>query len=215
MNDTINATSPLLTAENNWYEVWPVGERRSGFRSWAEGMAYVKANEYFKGTSVFKHVFQLGTFRKNLEAKYLQLQQVMMQLSPEDARVMAHLPALTQESVKQQHNEIVYVDYFASIGLRTFAPGESYDSLKASLQTSLGDTALLHDTTVGVDPALSYEYTKLAQDGSFEVALTQYTIFPVGKSFTIQLTVQTVLDEAAKNLSSLTQQILDGFVITS
>lgn len=199
----------------NWNELWTDGSSKGLFKSWADLMSYQKSNELLQGTGAIRKFFKIGKYQSILLSKYIVAEEYIKKTSPVGGLMMVHTPTLKPDSLSDP--ELTYVDYYASL-LGVVLEGTSYESMKANTIKEIAAEPSagyeLTETTELGYPTLLVTYMKTASDGTNTGSTRQYTMFPAGKSYGVQLFVQTPLEEFNSGLKQVADTIIAGIKIT-
>lgn len=208
-------TSKEFSIEKDWYELWTDGSQKGLFNSWADLMSYQKSNELLEKTSAIGKFFKLSKYQRTLLSKYTAAEDYIKKTSPVGGVLMVHTPKFHPDSLSDP--ELVYVDYYASL-LGVKLEGASYESMKAdTIKEIAADPSagyVLTETTELGHPTLLVTYLNRASDGTNAGSTRQYTMFPVGKPYGVQLFVQTPLEEFNTGLEQVAKAIIAGVDIT-
>jgi hypothetical protein len=210
----MNISSREFSTDNDWYEIWTDGSTRGPFKSWADLMSYQKANEVLKDSGFLGKLFKISKYQTGLLASYTVIEEYIRKTSPSGGVLMAHTPKMNSDTPKAK--DIIYVDYYASL-LPVALDGTTYESIKADtikdIATNPGAGYILTETTELGHPTLLITYKKIASDGTNTGSTRQYTMFPIGESYGIQLFAQTPLEEFNSGLKKVADTIIAGIDI--
>jgi hypothetical protein len=207
--------SAEFSTDKDWYELWTDGSSKGLFTSWADLMSYQKANELLKNAGSFKKFLKLSKYQTILLSKYTVAEDYIKKTSPVGGMLMVHSPKFNPDSLSDP--ELTYVDYYASL-LGVELDGATYESMKADAEKEIAATPqagyVQTEITELGHPTLLVTYMKLANDGTNTGSMRQYTMFPVGKPYGIQLFVQTPLEAYNGGLKQVADTIIAGIQIT-
>jgi hypothetical protein len=178
-------------------------------------MSYQKANELLQNTGAIKKFFKLSKYQTILLAKYTAAEEYIKKTSPDGGMLMVHTPKFSPDSLID--TELTYVDYYTSL-LGVQLDGATYESMKASTEKEIAATPeagyVQTETTELGHPTLLVTYMNTANDGTNTGSTRQYTMFPAGKPYGVQLFVQTPLEEFNDGLKQVADTIIAGIEIT-
>jgi hypothetical protein len=208
-------TSGEFSTDKDWYELWTDGSKKGLFTSWADLMSYQKSNELLQNAGAIKKLFKLSKYQSTLLGKYAAAEDYIKKTSPEGGMLMVHTPKFHPDSLSDP--ELTYVDYYASL-MGVELDDATYESMKADTEKEIAATPeagyVQTETTELGHPTLLVTNMNTASDGTNTGSTRQYTMFPAGKSYGVQLFVQTPLEEFNGGLKQVADTIIAGIQIT-
>lgn len=211
----MNILSKECNIENDWYEIWTDGLRRGLFTSWADLMSYQKANEVLKNVNAFSKFFKLGKYQSGLLASYTAVESYIRKTSPVGGVLLVHTPKMNSDTPNAK--DVIYADYYTSL-LPVALDGTTYESMMVDtlkdVATRPSDGYVVTEITELGYPTILVTYNNTASDGTNTGSTRQYTMFPEGKSYGIQVFVQTLLEEFNAGLKDVADKIIAGLEVT-
>jgi|GEM_PF-4563561 len=211
----MNLNSNAFDTNDDWYEIWTDGKPRNSAKSWAEQMSYVKTNEILQDKNAFSRFINIGKYQTKLLPPFEFIENYIRTSSPVGGVLVAHVPKFTPDFVNEAN--LTFVDYYVTLSAVDLE-GANYDSLKTNTLKDITNEPEVNyvftETTELGYPTLLVTYDKKTQDGENNGAVRQYTMFPQGKNYGVQLFVNSTVEEFNAGLKDIADKIIAGIVLS-